>query len=77
MSDFQTRKRELLLESDLNRKVLQVEFGQWELHAARWQTRLGRAQTLWRVVNPLAQVFLVRKTGSLARSLWSWVGRRF
>jgi hypothetical protein len=77
MSDFQTRKRELLLESDLNRKVLQVEFGQWELRAVRWQTRLGRAHVLWRVVNPLAQAFLARKTGSLFRSLWSSFTRRF
>jgi hypothetical protein len=77
MSDFQTRKRELLLESGLNRKVLHVEFGQWELQAARWQTRLGRAQSLWRIVNPLAQVFLARKTGSLVRSLWGSIARRF
>ena len=77
MSGFRTRKRALLLESDLNRKVLQIELGQWELQAARWQTRLGRAQTLWRVVNPLAQIFLARKTGSLARSLWSAIRRRF
>jgi len=77
MSDFQTRKRELLLESDLNRKVLQVEFGQWELQSARWQTRVGRVQTLWRIVNPLAQLFVARKTGSLVRSLWSWITRRF
>jgi hypothetical protein len=77
MSDLPTRKRELLIESDLNRKVLQVEFGQWELQAARWQTRVGRAQTLWRLVNPLAQVFLARKTGSFVRSLWNSITRRF
>jgi hypothetical protein len=77
MSDLPTRKRELLLESDLNRKVLQVEFGQWQLQAARWQTGLGRAQGLWRVVSPLARIFLARKGGSLARSLWNSIARRF
>jgi hypothetical protein len=76
MSDSQTRKQELLLESDLNRKVLQVELGQWQLQAVRWQGRVGRAQTLWRVVNPLAQLFLARKTGSLFGSLWKAFTRR-
>jgi hypothetical protein len=76
MSKDHTRKHQLLLESDLNRKVLQIELGQWQLQAARWNARLGVAHTAWRVVNPLAQFFVARKTGSLLRSLWQLIARR-
>ena len=76
MSKFQERKRELLLVSDLNRKVLQVEMGQWQLQAERWQTRLGAANVVLRVVNPLAGLFVARKTGGLVRSLWRLITHR-
>jgi len=76
MSKFQERKRELLLVSDLNRKVLQLEMGQWQLRAERWQTRLGAANVVWRVVNPLAGLFAARKTGGLVKSLWRLITHR-
>lgn len=76
MTDAQTRKRELLLESDLNRKVLQLELAQWQVRAARWHTPLGAVNIAWKVVNPLAQFFVARKTGGLLRSLWQSITRR-
>ena len=38
------RKRALLCESALNRKVLEVELGQWHVRTARWETRASTAQ---------------------------------
>lgn len=76
MSKFQERKRELLLVSDLNRKVLQLEMGQWQLQAERWQKRMGAANVALRMVNPLARLFVARKAGGFLRSLWQLVTRR-
>jgi hypothetical protein len=76
MSKFQERKRELLLVSDLNRSVLQLEIGQWQLQAERWQKRMGAANVVLRVVNPLARLFVARKTGGVVRSLWQLITRR-
>lgn len=76
MSKSQERKRELLLVSDLNRRVLQLEMGQWQLQAQRWHRRMGAANLVLRVVNPLARLFVARKTGGLVRSLWQLITRR-
>jgi hypothetical protein len=59
------RKRELLCESELNRKVLEIEIGQWELRAARWQTRASTAQKCLNLAGPLISIFLPRKFSSL------------
>lgn len=77
MNKFQERKRELLLVSDLNRKVLELELGQWQLRAERWQRRLGAASVVWGVAsNPLARLLVGRKAGGVLRSLWQLFTRR-
>lgn len=62
---LEARKRQLLGVSALNRKVLQIEMGQWELQAARWQTRASTAQKYWNFVSPLAQLFIPAKYSSM------------
>ena len=72
---LESRKRALLCESELNRKVLQVELTQWQLRSSRWQSRASTAQKYWRVVNPLVEMFLPRKYSSLlgiARAFFSF-----
>jgi hypothetical protein len=70
-----TRKRGLLCESELNRKVLQVEFGQWQLRSSRWQSRASTAQKFLSIGGALAQMVLPRKYSSIvgiARTLFSF-----
>ena len=61
VGDLESRRRELLLESELNRKVLQVEFGQWQLQATRWQSRLSTVRVASLLVLPALRMFLSRK----------------
>jgi len=72
---LESRKRALLCESELNRKVLLVELGQWQLRSSRWESRASTAQKYWRAVNPLVEIFLPRKFSSLlgiARAFFSF-----
>jgi hypothetical protein len=62
---LEARKRELLCESELNRKVLEIETGQWELRTARWQTRASTAQKYWSFLGPLAQLCIPAKYSSM------------
>jgi hypothetical protein len=71
----EARKRELLCESELNRKVLEIEIGQWELRTARWQTRASTAQKYWSLASPLVQLFVPAKYSSMlgiARAFFSF-----
>ena len=62
---LEARKRQLLDVSELNRKVLQIEVGQWELRAARWQTRASTAQKYWNFVSPLVRLVVPAKYSSM------------
>jgi hypothetical protein len=77
MTPLEARKRELLLESNLNRKVLQLETGQWQMRAARWSNRFGKAHALGRMATPIAQFFLARKVGPMTRALFGFFTGRF
>ena len=71
---LETRKQDLLCASELNRKVLQVEFGQWQLRSSRWQSRASAAQKFLKISGALAQMALPRKYMSvvgIARALFS------
>jgi len=52
------RKRELLLESDINRQILRVELCQLKLKASDWKRGLFKARTVYHWVAPLAGVSL-------------------
>jgi len=58
------RKRALLCESALNRKVLEVELGQWHVRTARWGARVSTAQKYWSFLSPLAHIFVPRRYSS-------------
>ena len=81
VADLQSRKRELLLESELNRKVLQVELGQWQLQTSRWQSRLSTVRVASLVLLPALRMFLSRKNSdnrprSVFGTLWGLFARR-
>ena len=58
------RKRALLCESALNRKVLEVEFSQWHVRTARWEARATTAQKYLSFLSPLVHVFVPQKYSS-------------
>ena len=64
LENFRLQKQALVLQSDLNRLTLQLEFQQLR-SAAAWMTGVARAPrqlgTLWIVLAPLAGFFLVRR----------------
>jgi hypothetical protein len=55
------RKRALLCESALNRKVLEVELGQWHMRTARWEARASTAQKYWSFLSPIVHIFVPKK----------------
>ena len=59
------RKRALLCESALNRKVLEVELGQWHVRTARWEDRASVARKYWRFLSPIVHVFVPKKYSSV------------
>jgi hypothetical protein len=56
LADIQQRKRELLLESDINRQILRVESCQLKLKATEWRRGLLRARTAYQWIAPLAGI---------------------
>ena len=81
VANLHSRKRELLLESELNRKVLQVELGQWQLQTSRWQSRLSTFRVASLVLLPALRMFLSRKSSdkrprSVFGTLWRLFARR-
>jgi hypothetical protein len=58
---LQARKRELLLESELNRQVWRVEAGQLRLKVERLQRGYDWAQHAWGWAGPVAGFLLARK----------------
>ncbi|HTD67279.1 MAG TPA: hypothetical protein VK846_12190 [Candidatus Limnocylindria bacterium] len=65
LSDLRRRKKELLLESDINRQILQLECCQLRLKATEWRQGLLKARTLYTWLTPAAAiafgVFSMRK----------------
>lgn len=65
---LEARKRELLLESDLNRQVLRLEVDQLCLRAAEIRRGFGWARAIWTWSGPLAGLLMARrfkKTGGM------------
>ena len=56
LADIQQRKKELLLESEINRQILRVESCQLKLKAAEWKRGLLRARTAYQWIAPLAGI---------------------
>jgi len=90
LKELQARKRELLLESELNRQVLRVEVSRIRCRVDLYRRRYGWAQSAWKWAAPVAGFLLARKfkktagafaKGSMllgaARSLWGyWTSRQ-
>ena len=58
------RKRALLCESALNRKVMEVELGQWHVRTARWEARASTVQRYWNFLSPIVHIFVPQKYSS-------------
>ena len=56
LEHLRDRKKELLLESDINRQILRVEFCQLKLKADDWKRGLFKARTAYHWVAPLAGI---------------------
>jgi hypothetical protein len=56
LEQLRQRKKELLLESDINRQILRVEFCQLKLKADDWKRGLFKARTAYHWVAPLAGI---------------------
>src|SRR6185503_757184 len=56
LAQLAQRKKELLLESDINRQILRVEYCQLQLKAAEWKRGLLKVRTAYQWMAPLAGV---------------------
>jgi hypothetical protein len=56
LEQLRQRRKELLLESDINRQILRVEFCQLKLKATDWKRGLFKARTAYHWVAPLAGI---------------------
>jgi hypothetical protein len=54
LAELRRRKQELLLESEINREILRVEFCQLQIKAAEWKRSLLKVRTAYNFVAPLA-----------------------
>ncbi len=65
LAELRQRKKELLLESDINRQILNLELCQLRLKATEWQHNLVKARNAYKWIAPLAGVafgaFAMRK----------------
>lgn len=65
--ELEARKRDLLLESDLNRQLLRLECDQLNLRVGEIKRGVGWARNIWAWSAPLAGILLARrfkKTGA-------------
>ncbi len=81
MTALQTRKRELLLESELNRQTLRLEVDQIQLQVERFRSGGMWVHGAWRWLAPVAGFFLAWKfkktTAFVAKgSLWTLALRK-
>jgi len=58
LDDLRERKKELLLESDINRQIVSLEVSQIKIKAVEWRRGLTKAGTIYKWVAPLAGVGL-------------------
>ena len=58
LAELRQRKKELLLESDINRQILRVEFCQVKIKAVEWKRNLLKVRTAYNWVAPAAGMFL-------------------
>jgi hypothetical protein len=58
LAELRQRKKELLLESDINRQILRVEFAQLKMKAVEWRRGFLKARTAYNFIAPLAGIGL-------------------
>ena len=68
LRELQARKRELLLESDLNRQVIRLEVDQISIRVGQLQRGLSWVQGAWTWAAPIAGFLLARKFKKTGRS---------
>lgn len=56
LAELRQRKKELLLESDINRQILRVEACQVKLKAIEWKRNLLKVRTAYKWVAPAAGI---------------------
>jgi hypothetical protein len=61
LTESNARKRALVIESELNRQILRVEFGRIHVHTERLKHGYGWAQGAWKWAVPVAGFLLARK----------------
>lgn len=54
LEELRQRKKELLLESDINRQIVRIEFAQLRLKAIEWRHGLLKARTAYKWLAPIA-----------------------
>ena len=54
LEDLRQRKKELIIESDINRQILRIEVCQLHLKAMEWRRGLLTARTAYKWIAPLA-----------------------
>ena len=90
VSQLQSRKRDLLLESDINRQILRLECEKVRVRIESWTRNWDRVQGIWKWLAPVAGFVFARRFSKTAgaftaasgwlpllRKVWdAWRGRR-
>jgi hypothetical protein len=58
LEKLRQRKKELLLESDINRQIVRVEVAQLQIKASEWRHRLFKVRTAYNWMAPMAGIGL-------------------
>lgn len=61
VKELQARKRDLLLESEINRQILRLECGRVRYRAESWRNKWASAQGVWKWAAPVAGFLFARK----------------
>lgn len=61
LKELQVRKRDLLVESEMNRQALRVEMRSLRMHVEQYQRGYGWAQSAWKWAAPFAGFLFARK----------------
>ena len=56
LDELRQRKKELLLESDINRQIMRVESAQLQIKAVEWRRNLLKVRTAYQWMAPLAGI---------------------
>lgn len=62
LKELEARKRDLLLESELNRQTMRLELRTLRLRADQFQRGFGWVQHVWKLAVPLASFLFARKS---------------